>query len=373
MFILKILFTLASFILFVFCHRSVRRQARKSMYSYKLISTVGLGIFALGLFFASFFEIFEYIGDNYVSQYTFGDLIYEFMTVFPYFLYFAMPFVTIVAAVLVISNIFLIRKEGKSPRNMLGILVGGAIFLSMFLLAQLIHIVGNFMDTQSFAGQHIYQVIENFVAIFIVYFECNLAATVYITSRAGIHKPSKNKDYMVVLGCYVLPDGKPSGVLKKRIDVAESFATAQKNDTGKAPIIIGSGGQGSDEPISEARCIKNYLRQKNYPDKVLIEDESTTTRQNFLYSKRLAHTGENIAFATTDYHVFRSGVIATKQGFRRPEGIGAKSPWYFYQNAMIREFIANIRSEYKMHVFNIIVLNLVSIVAVLIGYVFNLA
>ena len=40
---------------------------------------------------------------------------------------------------------------------------------------------------------------------------------------------------------------------------------------------------------------------------------------------------------------------------------------------MIREFIANIRSEYKMHVFNIVVLNLVSIVAVLIGYVFNLA
>lgn len=373
MFILKILFTLASFILFVFCHRSVRRQARKSMYSYKLISAVGLGIFALGLFFASFFEIFEYINDNYVAQYSFGDLIYELMTVFPYFLYFAMPFVTIVAAVLVISNLFLIKKEGKSPRNMLGILVGGSVFLSMFLLAQLIHIVGTFMDTQSYAGQHIYQVIENFISIFIVYFECNLAATVYVTARASTHKPTKDKDYMVVLGCNVLPNGKPSGVLKKRIDVAESFANNQKEVTGKAPIIIGSGGQGSDEPISEARCIKNYLKQNHYPDKVLIEDESTTTRQNFLYSKKLTRTTEKVAFATTDYHVFRSGVIATKQGFRRPEGIGAKSPWYFYQNAMIREFVANIRSEYKMHVFNIVNLNLFSIIVVCIGYFFHLA
>jgi uncharacterized SAM-binding protein YcdF (DUF218 family) len=372
-FILKILFTLACFILFVFCHRTVRRQARKSMYSYRLISTVGLGVFALGLFFASFFEIFEYIGDGYVEQYTFGDLIYEFMTMFPYFLYFAMPFVTLVAAVLVISNIFLIRKEGKSPRNMLGIFVGGAVFLSMFVLAQLIHIVGNFMDTQSFAGQHIYQVIENFLAIIIVYFECNLAATVYVTSRAGVHKPSKDKEYMVVLGCYVLPDGKPGGVLRKRIEAAETFAGEQKTVTGKAPVIIGSGGQGDDEPISEARCIKNYLKQNHYAGKVLIEDESTTTRQNFLYSKKLAHTTEKVAFATTDYHVFRSGVIATKQGFRRPEGIGAKSPWYFYQNAMIREFIASIRSEYKMHLFNIIALNLFSIAVVLIGYLFNLA
>ncbi len=373
MFILKILLTLACLILFLFCHRSIRLQARKSMYSYKLISTVGFGIFAFGLFLASFFEIFEYINDDYVAKYTFGDLVYELMTVFPYFLYFAMPFVTIVAAVLVISNLFLIKKEGKSPRNMLGIFVGAAVFLSMFILAHLIHVVGHFMDTQSFAGQHIYQVIENFISIFIVYFECNLAATVYITARAATHRPTKDKDYMVVLGCYVLPDGSPSGVLKKRIDAAESFAHSQKLATGKAPIIIGSGGQGSDEPISEARCIKNYLKRNKYPDKVLIEDESTTTRQNFLYSKKLAHTSEKVAFATTDYHVFRSGVIATKQGFRRPEGIGAKSPWYFYQNAMIREFIANLRSEYKMHLFNVINLNLFSIIAVLIGFVFNLA
>ena len=321
----------------------------------------------------SVFEIIGYILNNYVAQYSFRDFAYELTSVFPYFLYFAMPFVTIVAAVLVVSNIFLIKKEGKSPRNMLGIFVGLAVFISMFVLAQLIHIVGNFVDTRSIAGQYIYQAIENFISIFIVYFECNLAATVYITARAATHRPAKNKNYMIVLGCYVLPDGTPSGVLKKRIDVAESFALSQKQATGKAPIIIGSGGQGSDESISEARCIKNYLKQNNYRDKVLIEDESTTTRQNFLYSKRLAHTSEKVAFATTDYHVFRSGVIATKQGFRRPEGIGAKSPWYFYQNAMIREFIANLSSEYKMHLFNIINLNLFSIIAVIISYALTLA
>ena len=372
-FVSKIILTLVILVLFLICHRSVRRLARKSMYSYKLLSRVGFGIFLFGLFLASFFEIFEYVFEGSAATYAVGDLFYELMTVFPYFLYFAMPFVTIVAAVLVISNLVLIKKEGKRPVNMLGIFVGATVFLSMFVLAQLIHIVGSIMDTGSYAGQHIYQVIENFIAIFIVYFECNLVATVYLTARAATHRPKKNKDYVVVLGCYVLPNGKPSGVLKKRIDVAETFASAQCRSTGKAPVIIGSGGQGSDEPISEARCIKNYLiNQKHFKGKVLIEDESTTTRQNFIYSKKLAQTNENIAFATTDYHVFRSGVIATKQGYRRPEGIGAKSPWYFYQNAMIREYVANIRSEYKMHIFNVVCLNLFSIGVALISYFFNL-
>ena len=343
------------------------------MYSYKLISTVGFGVLTFGLFLASFFEIFEYIFEGTAATFSLGDLFYEFMTVFPYFLYFAFPFVVIVAAILVISNIVLVHKEGKHPVNMLGIFMGATVFLAMFVLAQLAYIVGHVVDVTTYAGHHTYQVIENIIAILIVYFECNLAATVYITARAAMHKPSKNKDYMVVLGCYVKPNGAPGGVLKKRIDIAKDFADSQKQDTGKSPIIIASGGQGDDEPISEARCIKNYLiNQRHHKSKVLIEDESTTTRQNFLYSKRLAHTGENIAFATTDYHVFRSGVIATGQGYRRVEGLGAKSPWYFYQNAMIREFIANIRSEYKMHLFNIIALNALSLAVAVISYVFHL-
>jgi uncharacterized SAM-binding protein YcdF (DUF218 family) len=343
------------------------------MYSYKLLSRIGLGIFLFGLFLASFIEIFEYIGDGSAASYAVGDLFYELMTVFPYFLYFAMPFVTIVAAVLAISNIVLIKKEGKHPINMLGIFVGASVFIAMFVLAQLVHVLSGVIDTGSYLGQHIYQVIENFIAIFIVYFECNLAATVYMTARAATHKPAKNKEYMLVLGCNVKPDGTPSGVLRKRIDAAKEFADSQERITGEAPVIIASGGKGNDEPISEARCIKKYLvDEKHYKSKVLIEDESTTTRQNFLYSKKLARTNENIAFATTDYHVFRSGVIATKQGYKRIEGVGAKSPWYFYQNAMIREYIANIRSEYKMHVFNVACLNLFSIGVALISYFFNL-
>ena len=53
-----------------------------------------------------------------------------------------------------------------------------------------------------------------------------------------------------------------------------------------------------------------------------------------------------IAFSTTNYHVLRSGLIATSQGIAA-EGIGSLTRTYFWINAFIREFIANLVAEKK--------------------------
>ncbi len=55
-----------------------------------------------------------------------------------------------------------------------------------------------------------------------------------------------------------------------------------------------------------------------------------------------------IAFSTTNYHVLRSGLIATSQGIAA-EGIGSPTRTYFWINAFIREFIANLVAEKKKH------------------------
>ena len=47
---------------------------------------------------------------------------------------------------------------------------------------------------------------------------------------------------------------------------------------------------------------------------------------------------KNIAFATTNYHVFRGYILALKNGFKA-KGISAKTKAYFYYNAFLREFI----------------------------------
>ena len=45
-----------------------------------------------------------------------------------------------------------------------------------------------------------------------------------------------------------------------------------------------------------------------------------------------------IAFSTTNFHVFRSGLFARRVKMRAV-GMGAKTKWYFWPNAAVREFV----------------------------------
>ena len=77
-----------------------------------------------------------------------------------------------------------------------------------------------------------------------------------------------------------------------------------------------------------------------------------------------------ISFSTTSYHVFRSGVIANEQGIDA-EGMGSKTKWYFYTNALIREFIANLVQERKSHIILLIMINISLLILIAIGRFYN--
>ena len=88
-------------------------------------------------------------------------------------------------------------------------------------------------------------------------------------------------------------------------------------------------------------------------ERIIVESASVNTSENFSRSKKLIDEhfkGEepNIAFATTNYHVFRSGILAYEQGIKA-QGAGSRTRSYFWINAFVREFIANLVSEWRMH------------------------
>lgn len=91
-----------------------------------------------------------------------------------------------------------------------------------------------------------------------------------------------NLDYVIVLGAKV-EEGRISNSLKKRLDKAIEYS--QKNpDT----IFILSGGQGKDEPTSEAQMMYEYLRYNGVPEKqMVLEQQSTSTVENIAYNKVL--------------------------------------------------------------------------------------
>ena len=88
--------------------------------------------------------------------------------------------------------------------------------------------------------------------------------------------------------------------------------------------------------------MKAYLLEQGIPEEhILQEDQSKSTYENMLFSKRemeKAGVTGNVAFATTNYHVFRSGLMARRVKMRAI-GMGAKTKWYFWPNAAVREFV----------------------------------
>ena len=87
--------------------------------------------------------------------------------------------------------------------------------------------------------------------------------------------------------------------------------------------------------------MKRYRMSRGVPeDRILEEARSTDTLENMKFSKEIIWTYDpkaKIAFATTNYHVFRSGLCARRVKMRAV-GMGARTKWYFWPNAAVREF-----------------------------------
>lgn len=90
----------------------------------------------------------------------------------------------------------------------------------------------------------------------------------------------KELDYIVVLGAQLKTTG-PSRVLQYRLDTAYEYLTAHPDTK-----VIVSGGQGSNEPASEAQGMCDYLVKRGIePDRIILEDKSVNTEQNIRFSK----------------------------------------------------------------------------------------
>ena len=84
-------------------------------------------------------------------------------------------------------------------------------------------------------------------------------------------------------------------------------------------------------------------------DRIIKEQRSVSTQENLQFSRELME-GEKpkIILVTTAYHVFRSLLLARRQGIKCV-GFGAGTKWYFTLNALLREFIGYLHLTRKGH------------------------
>lgn len=142
--------------------------------------------------------------------------------------------------------------------------------------------------------------------------------------KASFGQPERKCQYIVVLGCMVHPTG-PSVTLQNRIDAAYDYLTAHPD-----VIAIVSGGQGEDEPMTEAQCMYEHLLAMGIDeDRIWVEDQATSTWGNLQYSLALIEekTGTRpttIGLLSSEYHLFRASLQAKALGLD-PVGIPAKT------------------------------------------------
>lgn len=147
-------------------------------------------------------------------------------------------------------------------------------------------------------------------------------------------------DAIIVLGAGLINGTKPCRTLVNRLNRMIEIYNTDDNK----PYIIVSGGKGSDEKISEAEAMKNYLIEKGIKeDKIILEEQSKNTYENFKYSKEKLKDIEKedmkIAFVSSDFHIYRASLYAKQIGLDI-DGIECKSLFHYYPNAFIREFAA---------------------------------
>ena len=350
----------------IFCYYYIRTQAQTTMYSYSLMSNVGVLYFLLN---AIIFQVYRLLFG--FGSFSLNDVYETVLDAFAIHVWMMMPFALALAVMLVISNVVLIFKTGWRLTNMLGIGLGFFLAVGSLLAPNLYAILDSLLGSHSNFVDGLIYFAEAEINLIIAYFECMMVAAIICTLKSERYQPSFNQNYLIILGCKVGSNHQPLPILQGRLDQALSFANAQKQAFGPNLTYIPSGGRGSDEPISEAQAMKNYLLTHGVKaDKIITENKSKTTQENMAFSKIIIDKlkgKKNIVFATTGYHVWRSGVIAHNAGLKAV-GIGSKAPWYFYNNALIREFIANLYVQRYQHLFNLTWVSISILIMLVAGY-----
>lgn len=332
----------------VFLITAFVKQLQYNPYSYNTIYYMGFTLFLLTVLISHI--ILMVMAESYAAEIpnSFSGLLTLFSVLIgsaKTFMFYSFPFILFYSLILCVSNISLIRHEGRRLVNVLGIilafiLVGGALLLYS----------ADYMVSGSMEEVMIHDLLTNLFAALYLYFECMLIGTIIANIIVVRYEPDKDKDFLIILGCGLRKDGTPTPLLAGRIERALKFYRQQIKETGKAPVFVTSGGQGPNEVISESASMAGYLREKGIPEEhILQEDQSRSTYENMLFSKKRIQSVNpeaKVAFSTTNYHVFRSGLMARRVKMRAV-GMGAKTKWYFWPNAAVREFVG-ILTEHRL-------------------------
>lgn len=155
----------------------------------------------------------------------------------------------------------------------------------------------------------------------------------YLMYSSANHQPTKETT-IVILGCRVYGTS-PSLMLEERLKAAYQYLKDNPDI-----VCVVSGGKGDNEEISEAKCMYTYLVDKGIDEnRIYIEDKSTSTRENILFSKKVIEDNNlpsSITIITNEFHQYRAKLIAEDLGMD-VFAISGQTAWWLFPTYYVRE------------------------------------
>jgi uncharacterized SAM-binding protein YcdF (DUF218 family) len=239
----------------------------------------------------------------------------------------------LLAGYLVLNGITMARRESIRPANLLSLVAGIGIFAILGLMIfTVIQPRSTALDVVTGSTVLLSGYVSFLLVSYVIY------AFVYsrITALRGA-------DFVVVLGSGLIGGDQVPPLLASRLELGRQLYQALLARGKGSPVLIVSGGKGSDERVSEAEAMARYLIERGVPgDSVVREDQSRTTEENLTFSKAIMERSRpryRCMVVTSNYHVFRAAITARRLGVNG-QVTGARTAGYYWPSATLREFAA---------------------------------
>ena len=229
--------------------------------------------------------------------------------------------VALIGVVIALNGITLFFVSNANLGNLLTVLLGVIILFTTLFFNK----IAKWLKTLVIAGVSVAILFSSFLVI-------------YGKSDTVTYK----EDAVIVLGAAV-HGTTPSLTLKKRLDKAVEY-----HEQNPDAIIIVSGGQGNGEDITEAAAMEKYLVEHGVnPNKIIKEDRSTSTLENFVFSKEILDNyfeeEYTTCFVTNEYHVLRAADCAKSVGIFNASHLHSNTNLSYLISGSLRECLAVIK------------------------------
>ena len=136
-------------------------------------------------------------------------------------------------------------------------------------------------------------------------------------------------DCILVLGCFVKDDGRPSDMLHDRLTRG-----VELYDLDAAPKLLMSGDHGREE-YDEVAAMKQFAINAGIPSEDVFMDHAGFSTYESVFRAKEIFQADKILIVTQEYHLYRALYIANQLGV---EAYGVPSDYHTYVGQFMRDF-----------------------------------